>query len=235
MKRHIYILFAILGGSCLPAFAAEQARLDEGLSTIRVVAISQESRKVTCLPVGIEVHAPEDPAREPIVMRVGGDVSVNAQVTIVASTTEADELNRRIARELGPEYSMDYSKNPVWALDVKTGDVPLASRAMTEGSLSGWSFLAMIPAELASPAVVLNFTGEIRAPALQKKSGAVRTVRTITMSGSSSSSATGDALTVSRTDSAADATQRGSFHAAQLSSATFPLTGSWEQTIVPER
>ncbi|GEM_PF-3979589 len=224
-----------MGGFGLPAFAAEQERLDEGLSTIRVVAISRESRKVTCLPVGIEVHAPEDPVREPIVMRVGGDVSVNAQVSIVASSTEVDELKRRIVRELGPEYSIDYSKNPVWALDVKTGDVPLASRAMTEGSLAGWSFLGMIPAELASPAVVLTFTGEIRVPALQKKSGAVRAVRSITMSGSSSSFASGDALTVSRTDSVADVTQKGSYRSSQLSSATFPLTGRWEKTIVPER
>nr|MBP7635511.1 hypothetical protein [Candidatus Ozemobacteraceae bacterium] len=163
MNKYIYIIAAFLGGCLLPAYTAEQARLDEGLSTIRVVAVSEESRKVICLPLGITVHAPEDPAREPIIMRVGGDVSVNAQVSIVASSTEADELNRRIIQTLGTEYTIDYYKNPSWALDVKTGDAPLASRAMAEGSLSGWSFIAMIPAEKASPAVMLNFTGEIRA------------------------------------------------------------------------
>ncbi len=236
MNKYIYIIAILLGGSLLPAFAAERAQLDDGLATVRVVGVSEESRKVICLPVGIAVHAPEDPAREPLVMRVGGDVSVNAQVSIVASSTETDELSRRIVQALGPEYTIDYCKNPSWALDVKTGNVPLASRAMMEGALTGWTFIAMVPAEMASPAVLLSFTGEIRAPAVQKKSRAVRTVRTITMSGSSSStSASGDVLTISRTDAAADATQKASYQKSLLSSATFPLTGSWEKTIVPER
>ncbi|OQA07681.1 MAG: hypothetical protein BWY66_01293 [bacterium ADurb.Bin374] len=235
MNKYIYIIVILVGGCLLPAIAAEQARLDEGLSTIRVVAVSEETHNVICLPVGIVVHAPEDPAREPIVMRVGGDVSVNARVAIVASSTETEELNRRVIRELGPEYTIDYCKNPSWALDVKTGDMPLASRAMTEGALSGWTFIAMIPAELASPAVSLNFSGEIRSPSVLKKGAAVRSVRTVTMSDSSSTSTSGDMLTISRTDSSAETTRKNSYRHAQLSSATFPLTGSWEKTIVPER
>lgn len=234
MNIYIKILISVLGGLCLSAFGADEARLDDGLATLRIVDISEETHKVVCLPVGVVVHAPEQDEREPIVMRAGGDVAVNGQVSIVASATEEAELQQRIIRAFGPEYTIDYCKNAAWTLDVKTRDVPLASRAMAEGALGGWTFMAMIPAAMASPAVSLNFSGEIRAPMLRKKSGAARSVRTVTMTGSLSGSTASDSLAISRTETMADSAKQSVYRNYRISSATFPLTGAWEKTIVPE-
>lgn len=235
MNRYLSILLFLLGGLCPPSWTAETARIDDGLSTIRVVEISEASRKVICLPVGIKVHAPENTDREPIVMRVGSDVAVNGQISVLASDTETGELRRRIIQELGPEYTIDYCKSPSWGLEVKTREITLAHRPFMEGSLSGWTFMAMIPAEMASPAVVLSFTGEIRAPALQKKAtGATRSVRTMTMSGTSSNTAGSGSLSVSQTVSTSHTAQQNTFQKYHVSSASFPLSGSWEKTILPE-
>lgn len=233
MKNYIYVIIFIVGGFCLPSLWAEPLKLDDGLTTIRVVEIAEKSRTVICMPVGIRVHAPENADREPIIMRVGADVAVNGQVSILASSTETEELNRRIIQELGPEYTIDYCKNHSWGLEVKTGEISLATRPMMEGSLSGWAFMAMIPAEMASPAVSLTFTGEIRGRNLKKAAGSVRSTRTITMSGVSTKTSGGDSQSVSQTVSTADTVQEEVQRKSRLSSATFPLTGIWEKTITP--
>ncbi len=66
---YLYILFFI--GISLPAFTAGQTTLDEGFTTIRVVEIDEPGSIVKCLPVGVELHAPDDPQREAIVMKAG--------------------------------------------------------------------------------------------------------------------------------------------------------------------
>lgn len=221
----------MLGGIVLPAELVAEPPLDEGLATIRVVAVDEAGRRVRCLAAGVSVHAPDNPAAEPLLMRVGGDVSVNGQVAIIASEAERVELERRIGARLGPDYVIEFLKDPEWGLEVRSGGLIIARRGFMRGATDGWGFLGLIPAQLASPGVSLEFVGEIRHVGATRSAGKTARVRTFTVTGSSTSSAGDGNLAAAHVASRSRTAMEIGLRRTESASATFPLTGHWEKTL----
>jgi len=226
---YLYILFFI--GISLPAFTAGQTTLDEGFTTIRVVEIDEPGSIVKCLPVGVELHAPDDPQREAIVMKAGNDISVNGQISIIASSTEIEKLKTRIESMLGNTYQIEYINSPEWGIEVKAHGLTVARRGFSEGATDGWSFLAMIPAALASPAVSLDFSGEIRCRTRKPSTGTLRRTRTVTVTDFKTTNTDGSSL---HSESVASMTERRGNEkrvSGGAASSTWPLAGHWEKII----